>query len=44
MDKVEVEISEEDINIFADKILNYDYYSKEYLSTKDPLIRYVIEN
>ncbi len=44
MDKVEVEISEEDINIFADKILNYDYFSKEYLSTKDPLIRYVIEN
>lgn len=36
MDKVEVEISEEDINIFADKILNYDCYSKEYLSTKDP--------
>lgn len=44
MDKVEVEIPEEDINTFADKILNYDCYSKEFLLTKDPLIKYVKEN
>ena len=44
MDKVKVEILETDINAFADKIINYDYYSKEYLINKDKLIKYVREN
>jgi hypothetical protein len=41
MDKVEVEILENDIQAYTDKILNYDCYSKDYLSTKDELIKYV---
>jgi len=44
MDKVEVEILENDIDVFVDKMLNYDYYSEEYLLNKDKLIKYVREN
>ncbi len=44
MDKVEVEILENDINAYVDKILNYDCYSEEYLLNKDKLIKYVREN
>jgi len=42
MDKVEIEIEDENINEYLNKVLFYDYYSCDFLIKRDKFIRRIV--